>query len=133
MKLEVSATGPAKPDTVWDRYRHPAQWSGWSPQILSVDYPGRVRATPDASITTGGRGTVHGPCGIGVAFEVLDVDDDKRCWSWRVAAAGVTLILVHDVAAHHSGSTTGLRIDGPAPVVVLYAPIARLALGRLVR
>jgi hypothetical protein len=31
------------------------------------------------------------------------------------------------------GSTTGLRVTGPAPVVVGYAPLAQLAIGRLVR
>ena len=126
MRLTVTAAGPADPDEVWDRYMHPDRWAQWSPQITSVDYP-------DAAISTGGRGTVHGPCGLGVAFEIIDVDAEKRSWSWHVAVAGVRLTLHHDVSAQRSGTRTGLGIDGPAPVVVLYAPIARLALGRLVR
>jgi hypothetical protein len=31
------------------------------------------------------------------------------------------------------GSTTGLRITGPLPVVVGYAPLAQVAISRLVR
>jgi hypothetical protein len=31
-----------------------------------------------------------------------------------------------------SGTRTGLVVDGPAPVVMAYAPVARLALHRLV-
>ena len=77
MKLTVAADGTADPDVVWDRYLHPARWSGWSPQIRSVDYP-------SPTITPGGRGIVHGPCGVGVRFEIVAVDHDKRCWSWRV-------------------------------------------------
>ena len=76
---------------------------------------------------------MHGPCGVGVAFEILAVDHDKRCWTWRVTVAGVTLVLGHDVFAQRSGSRTTLDIAGPAPVVIGYAPIARIALGRLVR
>jgi hypothetical protein len=47
--------------------------------------------------------------------------------------AGVTLELGHDVFAQGSGSRTTLDITGPALVVVGYAPVARVALGRLVR
>jgi hypothetical protein len=126
MKLTVEASGAAGPDTVWDRYVHPARWHEWSPQIRSVDYP-------DPTIADGGRGTVHGPCGVGVAFEILAVDHETRCWTWRVTVAGVTLVLGHDVFAQPSGSRTTLEIAGPAPVVIGYAPIARVALGRLVR
>ena len=126
MKLSIAAGGAADPGVVWDRYVHPDRWSQWSPQIRSVDYP-------DPTIAGGGRGTVHGPCGVGVAFEILAVDDDKRCWTWRVRVAGITLLLAHAVRRDGSGSKTTLDITGPAPVVVGYAPIARIALGRLVR
>ena len=126
MKLTIAASGPADPDSVWDRYVHPGRWREWSPQIRSVDYP-------DPSIAEGGRGSVHGPCGVGVAFEILAVDIEKRCWTWRVSVAGVTLELGHDVFAQGSGSRTTLDITGPALVVVGYAPVARVALGRLVR
>ena len=130
MKASVSASGPADPDDVWDRYVHPARWHEWSPQIMSVDYP-------DASLSTGGSGTVHGPCGIAVDFEVLSIDDEKRCWSWRVTVLGISLTLDHDVravaAAGPDTALTTLDISGPAPMVIGYAPIARLALNRLVR
>ncbi len=125
MKLTVEARGAADPDSVWDRYVHPARWHEWSPQIRSVDYSG-------LTIGAGGRGTVHGPCGVGVGFEILAVDHEKRCWTWQVTVVGITLVLGHDVVQLGSGSRTTLDISGPAPVVIGYAPIARLALGRLV-
>ena len=133
MKLTVGATGRAGVDEVWDRYIHPQRWSEWSPQISSVD-------CSDETIRAGSIGTVHGPCGIGVDFEILQVDQENRCWSWRVHAAFVTLELVHRVLpgppgdqAGAVGSKTTLDISGPPPVVIGYAPIARLALSRLVR
>lgn len=126
MKLTVSAAGSADPDEVWDRYTRPSRWSQWSPQIRSVDYPGEV-------IAPGGAGTVHGPCGLPVGFEILDVDHDKRRWSWTVRQAVVRLTLQHAVTPQGTGTGTELIIDGPAPIVLGYAPIARIALGRLVR
>ncbi len=51
-----------------------------------------------------------------------------------VTAGPVRLHLVHWVSdGPDGGSTTGLRIRGPLPVVVGYAPLAQLAIGRLVR
>lgn len=129
MKATVAASGPAGPDVVWDRYIHPGRWHEWSPQISSVDYP-------DESLRPGGRGTVHGPCGIAVKFQIIAVDREKRCWSWRVTLGGITLEMLHEVLpvnATRDVTQTTLEINGPAPIVLGYLPVARIALGRLVR
>ena len=44
-----------------------------------------------------------------------------------------TLTLHHAVLAVHDGTQTTLEIDGPALVVFPYAPVAEVALRRLVR
>lgn len=139
MRMTVRAAGPAAPDAVWDRYQRPDRWPEWSPQIRSVDYPGEI-------IAAGGTGVVHGPCGVSVRFEIDEVDQDARRWNWRVKVAGIAMTLGHSVSPQESGAgdsastgtggggtITTLVIDGPAPVVVGYAPIARIALERLVR
>jgi hypothetical protein len=126
MRLVVGASGTAAPEVAWDRYLHPERWSEWSPQISAVAYP-------DTEIADGGRGTVHGACGVALDFQVLHVDVENRCWSWRVRPVGIELIMEHGVVAENSGCRTSLQIDGPLPIIVGYAPIARIALGRLVR
>jgi hypothetical protein len=126
MKLVVGAAGSADPGVAWDRYLRPDRWSEWSPQISSVAYP-------DVEIADGGQGTVQGPCGIGLDFEILNVDVENRCWSWRVRPVGIELIMKHAVFAEGSGCRSTLEINGPLPVIAGYAPIARIALGRLVR
>jgi hypothetical protein len=125
--LTVHATGPASPAEVWERYAVPARWPGWSPQITGVE-------VPVDRLATGVSGRVLGPLGLAVPFTVEDVDEAARQWSWRVAVGPLRVRLLHWVAeGPGGGTTTGLRISGPAPLVLGYAPPALLALARLVR
>ncbi len=127
MRVTLSASGTADVATAWERYARPARWSTWSPQITGV-------SCADARIRPGSRGTVHGLFGLTVAFEVTAVDEPARRWSWRVRAPlGIRLTLAHAVLAAPGGSRTTLELRGPAPVVLAYAPVASVALHRLVR
>ncbi|GAA2591392.1 hypothetical protein GCM10010435_82660 [Winogradskya consettensis] len=127
IRRDVVASGPLPADEVWDRYVRPRRWPEWSPQIRSVDYPAD-RLSPRTA------GVVHGPFGLRVAFRILDVDElgPERSWSWSVSAIGVPLILRHTVMAIPAGTRTGLTVEGFAPVVLGYLPVARSALHRLV-
>ena len=128
LRRTIRAEGPRPADDVWDRYVRPRRWPEWSPQVRSVDYPGEV-------LTPGTSGVVHGPAGLPVRFRILDVDaaGPVRRWSWSVTAAGVRLSLVHTVEATAAGTRTGLTVDGFAPAVAAYLPLAGWALHRLVR
>lgn len=127
MQRSLAVTGPAPPDLVWTRYVRPAQWTGWAPQIQSVDYP-------QTELAPGTAGVVRGPCALAVPFEILDVEPENRCWTWRVHPPVVgRLTLVHRVEPAGAGARTTLEITGPALVVAAYQPLALLALRRLVR
>lgn len=125
--LTVSATGPASVEDAWTRYTVPDLWSSWSPQIQSVS-----TEHPDAAVVVGTAGTVVGPAGVRVPFTVTHVDETARRWTWRVRAGLVTLVLEHGVDGADGRSRAWTRVTGPLPVVLGYAPLARLALGRLV-
>jgi hypothetical protein len=124
--VKLHARGAADPDLVWERYAQPALWTSWSPQITGVD-------TDAERIAVGARGTVHGPLGLAVAFEVTAVDDVAREWSWRVVIGPATVDLYHNVIAEPAGTLTNLRVTGPTLVVLGYVPPAKLAMARLVR
>ena len=127
MRWTLSATGPAQPDAVWQRYVRPGEWPSWSPQIRRVD-------CADDALRAGSTGTVHALFGLSVPFEVTEVDPGRRSWAWRVTLPfGIRLSLRHAVLATATGSRTTLLLDGPAPVVLCYLPLAELALVRLLR
>lgn len=125
--LQLRAGGRAEPDVVWERYARHALWSSWSPQVRAVELPGD-------RIVTGARGRVRGPAGVSVAVLVTAVDEQARTWAWTAAVGSVRLALHHTVEPGKGGGTvTRLRVSGPAPFVLGYAPVAQIALQRLVR
>ena len=67
-----------------------------------------------------------------MAFRVLSVDESAREWAWQARLGPLRLHLEHGVTAHLTGSSTWLRVHGPLPLILAYAPVARMALTRLV-
>ncbi len=124
--LTVRARGAAPPEVVWERYAQPRLWPSWSPQIRGV-------RTPDARIRPGTKGDVLGPLGVRVHFVVDAVDEQARTWAWTVRTGPIVLRLEHTVMPSGAGTSTGLRMTGPRPILLAYASIAHLALMRLVR
>ncbi|MFI0237880.1 SRPBCC family protein [Streptomyces sp. NPDC016845] len=126
MRLTLRARGAANADTAWRRYLHPALWPTWAPQIRSVETGETLRA--------GMRGRLRPAVGPAVAFVITSVDPAARSWSWRVQAGPVRMRLWHEVRPYGaSGAATRLRVEGALPVVLAYAPLALIALRRLVR
>ena len=127
LRLSMAVRGPRPADDVWDRYVRPQRWPQWSPQIRSVLYPAELLSAQTV-------GVVRGPAGLRVRFRILDVvtTGPVRSWSWSVWVAGVRLHLRHTVKATPTGTRTDLTVRGFAPAVLLYLPMARWALHRLV-
>ena len=121
MRTRVEARGPASAQAMWFAYAHSSRWPRWAPQVRRVD--------PEGPLVAGMRGMVHGPAWSKARFEVTFVDPAAGRWTWRVQAGPVRLTIDHEVA----DGLTAVVIDGPAPFVLAYAPMARLALRRLVR
>lgn len=121
----LTARGAASPELAWERYDRIALWPTWSPQISGVE-------TDAERIAVGVRGTVRALGGLGVAFTVLAVDHAARRWSWAVRLGPVSMTLHHEVHADQDGSGTSMLMEGLAPVVLAYAPVAWFALRRLV-
>lgn len=138
MALIVSAAGPASVQMVWDRYVTPEIWPGWAPHIQAVSYP-------YPTLAPGTVGELRGPAGARLDFRIDAVDEMARRWSWTVSRRwpAPTVGLRAQVRMDHGvqgesrqgsvgGSRAWVRMHLPAPVALLYAPLARIALSRLV-
>lgn len=129
--LRLSATGALDPEAVWERYTQPVWWPAWAPHLREVDYP-------DAVVRPGTTGRVTGVGGLVAVFRVDAVDHEARRWTWSVRSGPLRLSFDHGVDAaepgsgHPNGSTAWLVTRALWPVAVGYAPVARIALGRLV-
>ena len=124
VRVTLSATGPVPAAEAWRRYARLELWPTWSPQLR--------RTEPGGVLTPGLTGRVYGPLGVHADFTVDRVDVPARCWAWTVRRGPLTVRLTHGVRSTTAGSRTWLLLDGPAPVVLGYAPLARYALHRLV-
>ena len=121
----LAARGRAAPELAWERYDRIALWTTWSPQILGVD--------ADAErISPGVTGTVRALGGVPVPFTITEVDRPGWTWTWVAQLGPVSMTLTHRVRAEARGSATGLLLEGPDPVLLAYAPLAWVALRRLV-
>lgn len=124
--LRISATGDLAPEHAWARYTEPRRWSGWAPQIREVDYPHEV-------VQPGTSGRVTGVGGVIAVFRVEAVDHEARTWAWSVRSGPLRVSLEHGVEERGTGSLAWADVHALWPVVLGYAPVARWALGRLVR
>jgi hypothetical protein len=121
--MRISAPGRARAEVVWERYARFERWHTWAPQIRGVE-------TTATRLTAGVTGRVRGPLGLRVPFTVTGVDDAARTWAWTVHVGPIRLFLRHGV---DPDGGTWLAVRGPAPVVLGYLPVARLALHCLTR
>ncbi len=105
---------------MWAACADTSRWTAWAPQIRRVE--------PLGPIAVGVRGEVEGVMGVKVRFEVTRFDETMRRWTWRVRVGPAHMTIDHEVG----DGVTAVVIEGPAPLVLAYAPVARLALTRLV-
>ncbi|MFY0408161.1 SRPBCC family protein [Solicola sp. PLA-1-18] len=125
MRWTVAEAGPADPDDAWEKYADPDRWAEWSPQVRSVE-------SSAPRLTAGMTGVVQGPPLVRVPFTVEAVDEAARTWAWRVKVGPFKVRLRHELLASAEGTVATLTLDGPAPFVLPYAQLARVALVRLV-
>lgn len=124
--MMVTVQGAAEPETVWRRYLYPELWSSWAPHLTGVQSDTPV-------IAAGTRGTVKVVHFFTAHFRISHVDTAARTWTCRVRFGPFRLLLEHGLDADHAGTRAWIRIWGPTPVLVLYRPLMRWALHRLMR
>ena len=114
--LTVRQRGPASAADMWRHSSDFTLWPHWAPQLKAVHAQG--------PFVPGTRGQVESLLGLQVPFRILSVDAQARTWSWEAGRGPFTLRVHHAVRPRVSEA----RLEGPLPLVLLYAPVAALAL-----
>lgn len=132
-RVHLAVGGPIDPTLAWERYARVDRWAWWGRHIDRVDVDGdELRIRPGLT----GR-VASGP--LVARFRVDAVDEAARTWTWTVRAGLLRLRLEHavlpatQIGTQRDGTLTRLVLRGPLPVTMAYAPIASVALQRLVR
>lgn len=133
MQIQLRSIGPASITTAWQRYVRPSQWPSWAFQIRAVHiHPvGPLRSDDAICLGTGMTGSVQSFGPIRIPFEITQVDPAAYRWQWVVQILGQRVHMTHRLDVMESGTRTELDIKGPAVIVAAYAPVARVALRRL--
>lgn len=126
MPVTARARGSAPADVVWARYTEPERWPSWAPHMKRADYP-YPRVTP------GTFGRVYAYGGFSMPFSIDAVDEQARTWDWSVYLGSLRIELQHGVETKGSRTAAWASIGLPLPLALGYAPVATLALRRLVR
>lgn len=131
--VHLAVGGPIDPSLAWERYARTDRWSWWSRHLDRVEVD-----DDEQRIRPGLTGRVaSGP--LVARFRVDAVDEAARTWTWTVRVGLLRLRLEHavvpatQIGTQREGTLTRLVLRGPLLVTVAYAPIAALALQRLVR
>lgn len=120
MRRVLTAESTAAPEAAWSLIAEPRRWSQWAPHLRGAWNLG----TPEVEAGRLGAAKLLGI--VPVPARILDVDPG-RAWTWRVGP----LTLVHAVDPRPSGSRVSMILDGPAPIVLAYAPVVQLLTNRL--
>jgi uncharacterized protein YndB with AHSA1/START domain len=123
------------PDLLWRLLATPDQWPRWSPHIMRVT---EGHGVPPGPLRIGQALRIHGPWPVAVPARITALVPGRR-WDFDVTLpVGVRVRAAHEVVDDPTAVVVTMRAAGPAmrllggPALLVYAPLAELALRRLV-
>jgi len=110
--------------TVWAILTDTTAWPVWGPTVR-----GALLSDGGNRIGPGSTGRVATAVGVWLPFEITDWDEGRR-WAWRVAGVAATAHAVDADGAVTQRCRATIEVPSWAP---FYAPVCRIALGRIAR
>jgi len=113
--LDIDIQAP--PQVVWEIIRDGERWPEWTPTVTSV------KLLNPGPLAIGSRALIHQPKLPPAKWQVTDLDESGRSFTWVSGGLGVLVTARHSVEACGTGSraTLSLRFSG-----VLGGLVARL-------
>ena len=113
----VEIKAPA--DRVWAVMRDVEHWPDWTPTVT------RIRRIGDGPLAVGSRSTVWQPKLLPARWEVVELKDNDRTFTWMTRGPAMTLFARHSVEQTHDGSRATLSLKFSGPLGGFFARLTR--------
>jgi uncharacterized membrane protein len=116
-KIDVDINAPA--DRVWAVIRDIERWPEWTPTVTSIQ---KISSGP---LAVGSRAVISQPKLLPATWEVTELEDDNRTFTWITRRPGMLLTGRHSVAITRDGSRATLSLQFSGPLGGLFARLTR--------
>jgi carbon monoxide dehydrogenase subunit G len=113
--IEIKA--PA--ERVWSVMRDVERWPEWTPTVT------RIRRTGNGPLAVGSRATIWQPKLLPARWEVVELKDNDRTFTWMTRGPGMRLFGRHSVEPTRDGSRATLSLKFTGPLGGFFARLTR--------
>jgi len=116
-RISVDIRAPA--ERVWAVMRDIERWPEWTPTVK------KVRRIGDSPIAVGSRAVIWQPKLLPAKWEVTELSEEERRFTWITRGPGMRLTARHWVEAMQEGSRATLSIQFSGPLGGFFAWLTR--------
>lgn len=111
--IDVDIQAPAA--RVWPIVHDVDRWPEWTPTVR------KIRRLDRGPLTVGSRVVIYQPKLLPAKWEVTEIDERTRSFTWITRAPGMLLEARHRIADHRDTSRATLSIQFSGPLGPLFA------------
>jgi uncharacterized membrane protein len=116
-RISVEIHAPA--DRVWTVMRDIERWPEWTSTVTSVE------RLDDGPLRSGARALIRQPKLPPARWQITELDDARRTFTWITRSPGVTVTACHSVDTHSDGCLATLSIQFSGLLARLVARLTR--------
>ena len=119
LDFRIAVDIKAPPDRVWAVMRDIERWPEWTPTVTSI------RRLDAGTLAVGSRALIRQPKLPPARWQVTELDEDARTFTWMTRGPGMRLMARHWVEDNGSGSRATLSIQFSGLLGPLFARLTR--------
>ena len=117
LSIDVEIKAPA--ERVWAVMRDIERWPEWTPTVT------KIRRVGDGALAVGSRAVIWQPKLPPARWEVIELKEHDRTFTWMTRGPGMRLTARHWVRATRDGSRATLSIQFSGPLGGFFARLTR--------
>lgn len=116
-RIDVEIRAPA--ERVWAVMRDIERWPEWTPTVT------RIQKIGSGPLAVGSRAVIRQPKLPPARWEITELEDENRTFTWITHGPGMRLTARHWVAITRDGSRASLSLQFSGPLGGLFACLTR--------